>query len=52
MVKYNAMMTFEQAANALRPLDRPDALAAKVAKNYAAVNAGENAPDEDERSRW
>ena len=48
-VKYNSMMTFEQAANALRPLDRPDALVTKVSKNYATVaSVPENAEDDDQ----
>ncbi|CAK9108665.1 Copia protein [Durusdinium trenchii] len=33
-IKYQAMMTFDQAASALRPLDRPEALINKVAKNF------------------
>ena len=36
-VKYNSMLTFEQAANALRSLDRPDALVAKVSKSYVTT---------------
>ena len=33
-IKHNAMMTFDEVANALRPLDRPEALVNKVAKNF------------------
>ena len=51
-VKYNALLTFEQAAAALRPLDRPDALVQKVTKNFAAastyVGAAEAEDDEEE----
>ena len=54
-VKYNSMLTFEQVANALRPLDRPEALVTKVTKSYAAVRTEgeaegeyENGDDEEE----
>ncbi|CAL1150714.1 unnamed protein product, partial [Cladocopium goreaui] len=33
-VRYNALLTFDQAAAALRPLDRPEALMSRVAKTY------------------
>ena len=33
-VRYNALLTFDQAAAALRPLDRPGALMPRVAKTY------------------
>eukprot|EP00435_Cladocopium_sp_Y103_P020466 s1075_g5.t1 len=45
-VKYNSMMTFEQAASALRPLDRPEALVTKVAKTYMATGNHEDPPDQ------
>ena len=38
-VKYNSMLTFEQVATALRPLDRPEALVTKVSKTYAVVRS-------------
>ena len=47
-VKYNSMLTFEQVANTLRPLDRPEALVTKVAKTYAAVKIETEAENEDE----
>ena len=46
-VKYNALLTFEQAAAALRPLDRPDALVQKVAKTFA-TSSGHHDYEEDE----
>jgi hypothetical protein len=33
-IKYNALLTFDQIATALRPLDRPEALMGKVNKAY------------------
>ena len=38
-VKYSSMLTFEQVANALRPLDRPEALVTKASKTYAVVRS-------------
>ena len=38
-VKHNSMLTFEQVANALRPLDRPEALVTKVSKTYAVARS-------------
>jgi len=47
-VKYNSMMTFEQAASALRPLDRPEALVTKVAKTYMAATNYEDLSEQPE----
>eukprot|EP00435_Cladocopium_sp_Y103_P029491 s406_g7.t1 len=47
-VKYNALLTFDQAANALRPLDRPDALVSKVSKNFVASMQPEHDEEEEE----
>ncbi|CAK9075796.1 Uncharacterized protein SCF082_LOCUS36656 [Durusdinium trenchii] len=33
-IKYNALLTFDQIARALRPLDRPEALVGKVSKTF------------------
>eukprot|EP00913_Durusdinium_trenchii_P008312 g7807.t1 len=45
-VRYNALLSFGQAAAALRPLDRPDALVQKVTKTY--LTAQDYGGDEDE----
>ena len=47
-VKYNSMMTFEQASSALRPLDRPEALVTKVAKTYMAATNNEDLSEQPE----
>ena len=47
-VKYNALLTFDQAAAALRPLDRPDALMQKVNKNFVTAAASSMADPEEE----
>ena len=47
-VKYNALLTFDQAAAALRPLDRPDALVQKVAKTFYGAGATEMPEAEEE----
>ena len=54
-IRHNAMMTFEEVANALRPLDRPKALVNKVSKNFVtaygsaeASNDGQDHGDEAE----
>eukprot|EP00913_Durusdinium_trenchii_P034108 g31923.t1 len=36
-IKHNALLTFDQVAQALRPLDRPEALVHKVAKNFVTA---------------
>ncbi|CAK9063116.1 Copia protein [Durusdinium trenchii] len=48
-VRYNALLSFGQAAAALRPLDRPDALVQKVTKTYlTAQDYGGDEDDEEE----
>ena len=48
-VRYNALLSFDQAAAALRPLDRPDALVQKVTKTYlTAQDYGGDEDDEEE----
>eukprot|EP00435_Cladocopium_sp_Y103_P054062 s621_g17.t1 len=54
-VKYNALLSFDQAAAALRPLDRPEALVSKVAKTFMTstqaddeMNEDQNEEDDDE----
>ena len=49
-VKYNALLTFDQAAAALRPLDRPDALVQKVNKNYMTAIEDDKSYENDEQA--
>ena len=46
-IKYQAMMTFEQAAAALRPLDRPEALVTKVARTFVTGASSQDVVDEE-----
>eukprot|EP00435_Cladocopium_sp_Y103_P070861 s172_g36.t1 len=49
-VKYNALLTFDQAAAALRPLDRPEALVSKVSKTYMTSAQADNEALDDEQN--
>ena len=47
-VKYNALLTFDQAAAALRPLDRPEALMSRVAKTYVSSTQVDGELDDEQ----
>ena len=47
-VRYNSMMTFDQVAAVLRPLDRPDALVQKVNKTYMTASSENKSERENE----
>ena len=47
-VKYNPWLTFDQAAAALQPLDRPDALVQKVSQTFYGAGLAEGAEADEE----
>lgn len=53
-IKHNALLTFDQVARALRPLDRPEALLQKVTKTFLVGEsvAGETNTPAAQESSW